>query len=53
MVTLTSTVLRYINEFHGYSMGKPLLRYISGGLVVAASGAEVCARVTGDVFVAL
>ncbi|WP_195269841.1 EAL domain-containing protein [Eubacterium sp. 1001713B170207_170306_E7] len=53
MVTFDIDEFRYINEFHGYSMGNQLLRYISGGLVVAMSGAEVCARVTGDVFVAL
>lgn len=53
MVTFDIDEFRYINEFHGYSMGNQLLRYISGGLVGAMSGAEVCARVTGDVFVAL
>lgn len=53
MVTFDIDEFRYINELHGYSMGNQLLRYISGGLVGAMSGAEVCARVTGDVFVAL
>lgn len=53
MVTFDIDEFRYINEFHGYSTGNQLLRYISGGLVGAMNGSEVCARVTGDVFVAL
>lgn len=53
LITFDVDEFRYINEFHGYNMGNQMLRYIAGGLVNSLEDGEICARVTGDVFVAL
>ncbi|MEG0378814.1 MAG: GGDEF and EAL domain-containing protein, partial [Eubacterium sp.] len=53
LVTFDVDEFRYINEFHGYTVGNQMLRYIAGGLINNLDDGEICARITGDVFVAL